>query len=121
VGLIRAHRSHSIRVGQTAVLMAWPGPLVNWISPQSVPEQLPPYSAGAARSGLIELLQKGHEEVGLTNDEIRTLALWIDLGVPYCGDYAEANAWSPAERQWYEYNQQKRALGQALGSMPRQD
>ena len=70
---------------------------------------------------MIELLQKGHEEVSLTNDEIRTLALWIDLGVPYCGDYAEANAWSPTERQWYEYNQQKRALGQALGSMPRQD
>lgn len=121
VGLIRAHRSHTVRVGNTTVLMAWPGEMVNWISPQSVPEQLPPYSAGAVRSGLIELLQKGHEAVRLTEDEIRTLALWIDLGVPYCGDYAEANAWSPAERQWYEYNQQKRALGQALGAMPGRD
>ncbi|NLF70863.1 MAG: hypothetical protein GX575_17670 [Candidatus Anammoximicrobium sp.] len=73
VGLIRAHRSHSIRVGQTIVLMAWPGPLVNWISPQSVPEQLPSYSAGAARSGLIDLLQKGHEEVSL-DDALKALA-----------------------------------------------
>ena len=109
VGLIGAHRAHTIRVGQTVVLMAWPNPLVNWISPQSVPEMLPPYSTGAARSGLIELLEKGHEGAKLTADEIRTLALWIDLGVPYCGDYTEANAWSQAESQWYEYNRKKRA------------
>lgn len=108
VGLIRAHRSHDVRVGQTVVLMAWPNPSVNWISPQSVPEMLPPYSAGAARSGLIELLEKGHEGAKLTAGEIRTLALWIDLGIPYCGDYTEANAWSPSEHQWYEYNVKKR-------------
>jgi hypothetical protein len=112
VALIRAHREHSIRVGQTVVLMAWPNPVVNWISPQSVPEMLPPYSAGAARSGLIEMLQNGHEGVTLSHKELATLALWIDLGVPYCGDYAEANAWSAADRQWYEYNQKKRARGE---------
>lgn len=118
VGLIRAHRSHSIRVGQTVVLMAWPGRLVNWISPQSVPEMLPPYSAGAARSGLIEMLQKDHEGMRLEPDELKTLALWIDLGIPYCGDYAEANAWSPKDRQWYDYNLKKRQRGEAFAPIP---
>jgi hypothetical protein len=114
VGLIRAHREHSIRVGQTVVLMAWPNALVNWISPQSAPEMLPPYSAGAERSKLIEMLQQGHENVKLSREEIGTLALWIDLGIPYCGDYAEANAWSEADRRWYEYNRQKRARAEVL-------
>lgn len=112
VGLVGAHLEHAIRVRENPVLMAWPGRLVNWISPQSVPEMLPPYSAGAARSGLVELLERGHEGVRLTRQEIGTLALWIDLAVPYCGDYAEANAWSPEEHAWYEYNLKKRALGE---------
>lgn len=118
VGLVRAHREHSIRVRDTVVLMAWPYSLVNWISPQSVPEMLPPYSAGAARSGLIPLLQAGHGDVRLTADEIRTIALWIDLGIPYCGDYTEAAAWSPADRQWYEYNLKKRARGATETDLP---
>jgi len=87
---------------------------VNWISPQSVPEPLPAYSAGAARSGLVEMLERGHQGVKLGPDEIRTIALWIDLGIPYCGDYAEANAWTDSDRQWYEYNRKKRARAEAV-------
>ena len=113
VGLIHAHRSHAIRTGKEIVLMAWPNALVNWISPQSVPDSLPPYSTGAARSGLVEMLEKGHEGVKLSADEIRTIALWIDLGVPFCGDYTEANAWSEKEQQWYEYNVKKRQRWEA--------
>ncbi len=77
-------------------------PLVNWVDAQSVPSMLPPYTAGAARSGLLALLRDGHGGVRLTEDELRTLACWIDLAVPYCGDYAEANAWTPEERALYE-------------------
>jgi len=31
--------------------------------------------------------------------------MWIDLGVPFCGDYIEANAWTPEE--WARYEQYK--------------
>ena len=41
------------------------GPLVNWIPPQSAPPMLPPYSAGAATSGLMKLLREGHKGVHL--------------------------------------------------------
>ena len=28
------------------------------------------------------------------------MAAWIDLAVPYCGDYIEANAWTEDELQY---------------------
>ena len=82
--------------------------MVNWISVQSAPEMLPPYDSGAARSRLISILDKGHYEVKLSREEMDKIACWIDLLVPYCGDYTEANAWSEAERAMYARFQAKR-------------
>lgn len=82
--------------------------LVNWISVQSAPPMLKPYSAGAARSELITLLESGHGNVKLTNAEMDKIAAWIDLLVPYCGDYTEANAWSEAEKKMYAHFLAKR-------------
>ena len=73
------------------------GRLVNWIGAQSVPSLLPPYFAGSARSELLTLLEKGHQGVKLSREELDKLACWIDLLVPYCGDYREANAWTEEE------------------------
>ncbi|HWI57824.1 MAG TPA: hypothetical protein VNZ22_11405, partial [Bacillota bacterium] len=84
------------------------GRVVNWISSQSVPAPLEPYSAGAARSELLVLLAKGHKAVQLTREETEKIACWIDLLVPYCGDYLEANAWSEAELKKYERYAAKR-------------
>ena len=85
--------------------------MVNWISAQSIPPMLPPYSAGSYRSKLIEMLRKGHEEVALSREEIDKLTAWIDLGVPYCGDYTEAHAWTEAEIQKYDrYFNKRQAL-----------
>lgn len=60
-----------------------------WISPQSAPPMLAPYETGAVKSPLISLLAEGHEDVELTPDELDVIACWIDLGVPYSGDYIE--------------------------------
>ncbi len=49
-------------------------PMVNWISAASVPTLLPPYSAGSNKSKLMELLDKGHENVKLTREELEKLA-----------------------------------------------
>ncbi len=54
-----------------------------------------------------ERLDKGHAR-GITDEEKRTLACWIDLGVPFCGDYEEGNAWDEKDRQRWEYYSQKR-------------
>lgn len=61
----------------------------DWISPQSVPSMLPPYSAGAAKSKLFTMLRDGHYAVKLSPMEIARIATWIDLGVPCYGDYTE--------------------------------
>ncbi len=81
--------------------------LLNWISPQSGPEMLKPYSFGAAGSPLLAMLKKGHNDVALTREELDKLACWIDLAVPFCGDYTEANCWSPKETQWYARQTEK--------------
>ena len=63
---------------------------------------LPPYSAGATKSPLLKILEKGHYEVKLDAAEVEKIACWIDLLVPFCGDYTEAAAWTLEERQKYE-------------------
>jgi hypothetical protein len=82
--------------------------LVNWIDCMSGPAMLPPYHRGAATSGLMALLEKGHEDVALTGEEREKIACWIDLLVPYCGDYREANAWSPRDHELYARFEAKR-------------
>jgi hypothetical protein len=84
------------------------GRVVNWIGSQSPPEALPPCSAGAVRSQLLTLLEKGHKQVKLSHQELEKLACWIDLLVPYCGSYLEANAWTESEMKTYEHFAEKR-------------
>ena len=85
------------------------GELVNWINTMSVPTMLPPYYGGAARSRLITMLEQGHEGVKLSREEMEKTACWIDLVVPFCGDYREANAWSLEEMRKYEHFLEKRS------------
>lgn len=63
--------------------------VVKWISAQSVPSMLPPYYAGAVTSRLVHMLEAGHNEVRPSREEMDKIACWIDLLVPYCGDYGE--------------------------------
>lgn len=84
------------------------GALVNWVGAQSVPSMLPPYFAGAATSGLLQMLREGHNGVQLTREELDKIACWIDLNVPYCGDYTEANCWSEEQKARYQHFLSKR-------------
>ncbi len=93
-------------------------PVVNWVSAQSAPPMLPPNSAGANRSRLIQMLDKGHEGVKLSPEEMDKIVAWIDLGVPFCGDYYEANLWDEGERKKYDRYLAKR---QVLAALDRQN
>ncbi|MHC4399110.1 MAG: HzsA-related protein [Planctomycetota bacterium] len=65
--------------------------VANWINVQSAPPMLPPYHAGASQSRLIHVLRDGsHYGVRLSRPEMDRFVVWIDLLVPYCGDYTEA-------------------------------
>lgn len=91
---------------------SWQGlaehPEVNWISSLSEPTLLPPYSAGANTSNLIKRLQKGHGNTKISSEEISTVALWLDLLVPFISEYREANNWTSADHDYYTYYEKKR-------------
>ncbi len=85
-----------------------PNHLVSWVTAQSEPSMLPPLLAGSIRSGLLNMLAQGHAGLELTREELEKIACWIDLGVPYCGDYSEACAWPEKAKAEYAYYQHKR-------------
>jgi len=64
----------------------------SWISAQSAPPMLPPYHAGASQSKLIDMLREGHNGVQLKREELDRFIVWIDLLIPFVGDYTEAMA-----------------------------
>ncbi len=99
-------------------LAAYPNDLVNWISPQSGPTVLEPYSFGSKQSGLIAMLESGHEGVSLSRKDMEILSCWIDLAVPYCGEYPEANIWTPEEMRFYNRQLERRTQ---LSSMEKHD
>lgn len=107
LALTQAHRSGGGE-DQGAFLGDCTGKLVNWIGSQSVPEPLPPRFAGAATSRLMRLLESGHKGVNLSQPELQAIACWIDLLVPYCGDYLEANAWTETDLKKFEHFATKR-------------
>ena len=73
-----------------------------------------PYAFGASQSRYWQMLAKGHPNadgrprVNLTPDELKTLALWIDLGVPFVGGYCERNTWTDVQKRRYLWFQNKR-------------
>jgi hypothetical protein len=87
---------------------AIPNELTNWISPQSEPTMLLPYQTGSSQSKLISMLEKGHKKVNMSKQEMDKLRTWIDLAVPFCGTYDEANIWSDEEITWFKRQNEKR-------------
>ena len=85
-----------------------PNKIVNWLNVQSIPPMLPPYFAGSAKSKLMTILRQPHYDVKLSRQELDTIACWIDLLVPYCGDYMEANAWGKGGQDKYRHFMKKR-------------
>lgn len=94
--------------GSKNVLNATPNDLTNWISPQSRPTMLNPYETGSSQSRLINMLENGHQNTKLNQEELDKLRTWIDLAVPFCGSYDERNNWSDREKQWFIHQNKKR-------------
>ncbi|NLY00875.1 MAG: hypothetical protein GXY83_32695 [Rhodopirellula sp.] len=82
--------------------------LVNWVSPQSRAPMLPPYACGSTQSKVMDYLEPSHYSVQMTDADKRVIACWIDLAVPFCGSYAQANTWSKEQKDRYDYFQKKR-------------
>ncbi|MDO4571279.1 MAG: hypothetical protein Q4D38_12915 [Planctomycetia bacterium] len=102
LNLVNAMRKDRTSARQTRV--------VNWIDIQESPALLPPYHAGAAKSALLAMFdcEKPHNDVKLSREELDKIALWIDLLIPFCGDYEENNAWDDVDWQKYHYYMAKK-------------
>ena len=86
--------------------------VANWINIQSAPPMLPPYHAGASQSRLSRMLGDGsHFGVRLSKAELDRFHAWIDLLVPYCGDYIEAM--NDEQVPYYQHFLDKRRRWQA--------
>lgn len=83
-------------------------PITVWYHPQGSAEMIAPYSAGSGRSFLMNCLDSGHYGVQLSPTEKQIIACWIDLSVPFCGSYTQANTWPDQLREKYKYYQFKR-------------
>jgi hypothetical protein len=64
---------------------------------------------------------EGHKGVKLNREEQDKIACWIDLLVPYCGDYLEAANWTPPEREKYRRYYEKRQRMEAQERQNLQD
>jgi hypothetical protein len=63
---------------------------LNWLSPQSIPPLLPPYTAGSAKSPLFQMVANHNPPVKISREELDKIACWIDLLVPHDGEYTES-------------------------------
>jgi hypothetical protein len=70
---------------------------VSWFNAEDSPILQPPYRAGSYRSHLDSLLTNGHHNVAMTDQEMRTIRCWIDIGVPMWGTYQEGHPGSEAQ------------------------
>ncbi len=73
-----------------------------------------PYTAGSIKSGLMKKLESKHGKTNLTREELDKIAAWIDLNVPYAGDYYEENNWNKTQRNFYNERIQLRKESELL-------
>ena len=91
-----------------------PNKYVSWYTRFELMHQYPPYRAGAVRSGLVKLLEKGHKNIKLTQEEWDKICAWIDLNIPFAGEYDESNIWSDTEKAFYRARVNERARNEAI-------
>jgi hypothetical protein len=65
-------------------------------------ERTPPYYAGSCNSGLLKMLEEGHHNVKISREELDKIAAWMDLNVPFIGEYDEMNNWTDKSKEFYK-------------------
>ena len=76
--------------------------------------QVPAYYAGSANSGLLKMLRKGHKEVKISEAELNKIAAWMDLNVPFVGEYDEMNIWNDEQKEYYRKKMEIRGEMEAI-------
>ncbi|QBG46775.1 hypothetical protein EGM51_04965 [Verrucomicrobia bacterium S94] len=75
------------------------------------PGVLPAYAWGSHRSKLVRVLQEGHYDVSLSDDEMHRIISWIDVNAVYYGAYASYyNGRNPILSLKDGWNKQKKVM-----------
>lgn len=69
---------------------------VNWMNAEDSPILQPPNRFGSSKSSLDNVLEKGHKDVKMTDEEMRKIRCWIDIGIPRYDRYQDAFSGSEA-------------------------
>lgn len=85
-------------------------PWMTWLKPRSRAVMLPPYFTGSSQSRIMGFFEPTHYDVKVSEVEKRTFACWLDLLIPFCGSYPEANTWTDSEKAEFDYFQKKRKI-----------
>ena len=90
----------------------------DWMCVQEGPPMLKPYHAGSVKSRLSFQFDgdNPHGDVKLSQEEKDKINAWIDLLVPYCGTYEEANNWTDDDKEIAAYQQAKRDAADQLNA-----
>lgn len=91
-----------------------PNRYISWYTRFELMHGYPPYRAGSIKSGLIKTLVKGHQNVVLSEEELDKLRAWIDLNIPFAGEYNESNLWNDKEKQLYKERCDERLRNEAI-------
>ncbi len=91
-----------------------PNRYVSWYTRFELMRQYPPYRAGAVRSGMVKMLEKGHNNVKLSSEDWDKICAWIDLNIPFAGEYDESNIWSDEEKIFYRARVNERSRNEAI-------
>lgn len=78
-----------------------PNRYVSWYTRFELMKIYPPYRTGSVKSGLVKTLEKGHHDVKLSGEELDKIRAWIDLNIPFAGEYDESNIWDEGELNLY--------------------
>ena len=105
---IWGHRKRGTRMADE------PNKYVSWYTRFELMHLYPPYRAGSIRSGLVKTLEKGHKGVKLSGEELDKIRAWIDLNIPFAGEYDESNIWKDEEKALYKARMDERRRNEQI-------
>jgi hypothetical protein len=73
----------------------------------------PPYFSGSIKSGMIKKLEEGHVK-DLPQEAFDRIQAWIDLNIPYVGNYMDNNNWTEDLRKRYKAKIAERKRNEAI-------
>lgn len=91
-----------------------PNKYVSWYTRFELMYLYPPYRAGSIRSGLVKTLEKGHKNLKLSQEELDKIRAWIDLNIPFAGEYDESNLWTDEEKKLYRNRMNERQRNELI-------